>query len=239
MALRSLHAGVEQELTNVILVNLVSYEAYMISVIILVVAGCVLFADKNFQVTSRYGEWRMVEYAIRKVRSEFLILFFAKFGSKSDAETTELLFNEARILCFEQFARVEELIKSETDSWNQSMVVAMAGLTQRIDGDTNELKRIAIETEQKEQAVRRSANEQIATLQVSINDRDDPKESLKLSIIDAEGNKEVVDKLMPKGQKTFLLHPSAYVVALLDGEDKEIGSKTVRLKAAEDLPISI
>ena len=235
LTLRSLNVGPEYYIGDDFLRVLVSYEAALVAAIVLVLAGGVLLADGVFQVTSRYGKWRIIEYSIRVMRSDFEVLFYKKFGGLGETETTVKDFNDARVLCLEQFKKAEELIKEETENWQKNMAEAMASLQKKIDNDAKEMKKIVVDTEKKHQELVSNIENTAAILKVFINDREAEAKSLSLEVRNYE--EKVVKELSglsPKDNVSFLLKSGTYKLVLLDQAETTLGSLPIRLEASSD-----
>lgn len=105
-----------------------------------IIAAGFMLMDQMFQVTERYGRWRVMEYDIRLLRSTFDIEFWNKFGNFNEENITLDLFIDARNFARASFQEVENAIKIETESWQKNMEENLKNLQKRIDKNIEDAK---------------------------------------------------------------------------------------------------
>lgn len=221
------------------------WELTTMATAVAIVAAGVLLLDAVFQITARYARWRVAEYTIRVMRSAFEIEFFKEYGAKEDGQIDLSTFNAAKVMAIEKFKAVEEEIKAETESWQQSLDKAMTALRQKIEKDTEEAKKgaaeaVKVDKERLEKEKEEIAKREPVLLDVTIEATAGRPAPLTLVVRDKR-KREIERTANAKSGQTFpfTLPPGPYTVHLLGPEDEQVSAKSKRLAPATDATLTI
>lgn len=147
------------------------------------------------------------------------------------------------------FKEVGAEIKAETESWQQNLDAAMKTLQQKIDNTAEEVNKTAKEVststvtaEKERQKLEEQEKKKIepVLLDISLGKEAERVHPLTLVVVNKSGEKIKRQSNAAPGQTIpFSLVPGPYIFRLLDKEDKEITSKSMRLAPEADATLAI
>ncbi len=215
-----------------------------------IVAGGVLLLDAVFQITARFARWRVAEYTIRVMRSDFEIEFFKVYGALEEGQIEPSTFSDARAMAAGKFKAVQEVIKAETESWQQGLDKVMTELRQKIEKGTDEAKTALVEArtaseeayrERQKKEEEETAKREPVLLDVTI-EAPAAGRPAPLTLVVQDKRKREVERAAPAtpGQTfSFALPPGPYTVHLLGPGDVQVNARSKRLAPATDATLDI
>lgn len=228
--------------------GLFGLELPAIATALAIIAGGLLLLDQVFQVTRRYACWRVMEYTIRILRTNFEVEFYKKFGALEQEEISLNMFNKAKLFAIEKFKDVETEIKTETERWQEGLDNAMKTLQQKIDKTTEEAKNVAKEVSEstvvaekdRQKLQEDEKRKKPVLLNVTVAKEGERTKPLTLVVVDKRDEEVKRDSNKAPGQTiAYALVPGPYIFRLLDATDREINAKSKRLEPETDTTLSI